>query len=398
MVNKYLQSHVLYFDRSTNRTSDTPAIMYMYHADVPQILLELLHQAYFDPDYFNGPVEGHLVPYYAIEMLTCFLHPSSATFLLLPDKLFTDSLSRLDSLADIACGKALNWFNRFAISHFFGTASFTPQGKYWLYTHLGTFQELCSTMAKCGSFIKAQIKRGDVYSNNKVVITQLKHFRDLGGLKQTARIFGHFVTGQCIYVFLHVLQYSHLDYDKFCTVSQAVKRANVLGNFHLVIKQVMSWTDPAHFLNPYLNGISLCLEMENGFEDLLINDIINCQKEGVPLGIQSLEYWNQNKGKKTFPCRLAWFLLHALCRDNRLGAGWCVYMICWCLSRGPEEVWSQIVGACGDELMDLAHLLICDYPTHTRVQGVVLEVLLRYGGVSHHDNTGDVYEGESGSV
>ncbi len=394
-INKYLQCHALYTSRAKGKAPDTSVVYYLFHAEVPQILLEMLHQACYDSDYFREP-KSYCIPYQAIEMLTCFIHPSSATFIHLPNKLFVDSSSRLESLADIVCGRALNWFIRFSASHFFGTASFTPQGKYWLFTHLDTYKELCSNMAKCGPFIKAQIKHGDVYSNDKAIITQLKMFCADGTPKYSARTFAHLVIGQCIYTFVNVLQYSHSDYCKFYKVSNAVRSANVLGNFHVVIKQVMSWTDPTHYLLPYLNGVSLCLEMEGGFEELLINDLKDCLKNDIPVGIQSLEYWTHERGKRTFPCRLAWFLVHVFCLDNRLGSGWCIHIICWYLERAVDEVAFKLIKCCGAELMDLAHLVDWDYPTQTKVQRVILEALLRFGGISHQDFIGDIHDGNYG--
>ncbi len=388
-LNKFLQNHVLLASKAKGKIPESSVVYYLHHAEVPQILLEMIHQACYQSDYFQEP-KAHCIPYLAIQLLTCFIHPTSATFIFQPDKLFADSVSRLESLADIACGRALNWFNRFSAAHFFGSASFTAQGKLWLYMHLDTYTELCSNMAKCGPFISEQIQRGDVYSSDKSVMTQLKTFRD-GTPRYSARIFGHLVTGQCIYAFVNMLQYSHSKYDKFYTVSKAVRAANVLRDFHVVIKQIMTWTDPTHFLLPYLNGVSLCLEMEQGFEELLINDLKTCRKNGIPVGILSLRYWNQDLGSRRFPCRVAWVLIHALSLDNKLGSGWCLHILCWYLERAVDEVAFALIESCGAELMDLAYLIEWDYPARTRVQGVLLEALLRYGGISHKDFLGDIH-------
>lgn len=390
-VNKFLQNHTLLASKAKGKIPDNSLIYYLHHAEVPQIMLEVLHQACYDSDYFQES-KSHCIPYLAIQLLTCFIHPSSATFIFQPDKLFSDSLSRLESLADIVAGRALNWFNQFSAAQFFGSASFTPQGKHWLYTHLDTYTVLCSNMAKCGSFINEQIRYGDVYSSDRAIVAQLRTFRE-GTPRYSARIFGHFVTGQCVYAFVNILQYSHSRYDKFYTVSKAVRAANVLRDFHLVIKQIMSWTDPTHYLLPYLNGVSLCLEMERGFEELLINDIEACRKKDIPVGILSLEYWNQDQGFRRFPSRLAWILVHALCLDNKLGSGWCLHIICWYLERALDKVTFPLIECCGAELMDLAHLVDWDYPTLTRVQGVIIEALLRYAGVSHKDFLGDIHNG-----
>lgn len=387
--NIFLQKHTLLASIAKGKIPESSAVYCLHHAEVPQILLEMLHQACYHSDYFQEP-KSHCLPYVTIQMLTCFIHPSSATFIFQPDKLFSDSLSRLESLSDIVAGRALNWFNQFSAAHFFGSASLTPQGKHWLYTHLDTYTALCSNMAKCGPFISEQILHGDVYSSNKAVVAQLRTFRD-GSPRYSARIFGHLVTGQCIYAFVNMLQYSHSKYDKFYTVSKAVRAANVLRDFHVVIKQIMSWVDPTHYLLPYLNGVSLCLEMELGFEELLINDLETCRKKGIPVGLLSLEYWD--RGPRTFPCRLAWILVHALSLDNKLGSGWCLHILCWYLERAVDKVAFPLIEACGAELMDLVHLVEWDYPARTRVQGVLLEALLRYGGISHKDFLGDTHIG-----
>ena len=100
-----------------------------------------------------------------------------------------------------------------------------------------------------------------------------------------------------------------------------------------------------------------------------------------------------------YPNTVAWFLLHAFCHDESFGSGWCAYILCHVLGRGPESLANEIVDRFGQDLMDLAHLVEVTQPVAVSVQSIILEALLRYGKIQHKVyNHSDLYEGEGRTV
>lgn len=327
----------------------------------------------------------------AIEILTCLLHQASDTFLLLPARLFDDAASRLDSLYDVLTGK-LTWLDRLGVLHFYGVASFSPPGVYWLFSNIDTYQEVCTYMYRAADIAEDHIRRGEVDWRHEELSCQIRAFRSDSDLELSARILGLLSTGQAVFVFLNVLRYSRSHYTAFRKVATAVRKARVLDHFATIVKKLMSWTDPTHFLNQFLNGIWLCMDMHRGPEDLFVDNIATCKERKTPVGIESLKYWRSDN---KHPTHLGWFLAHSLCLDDLYGSGWCIHILCSLLKNASDNVVTTLVESCGDELMDLAHLVEISYPeAKTKVQAVILEALLRHGGITHREVACDVFEGE----
>lgn len=351
----------------------------------------MIHQSLLNPDFFLGSPKTRSLPFLAVEILTCLMHQASDTYLLLPDKLFDDSKTRLESLYDVLTGK-LTWFDRLGVLHFYGVASFSPPGLHWLFSNMNTFQEVCTYMYRASDIAEERVRRGEVDSRHEDLAYQVKAFRSDSDLPLGVRILGLLSTGQAVFVFFNVLRYSRSHYEQFRKVAIAVRKADVLGHFATVVKKIMTWADPTLFLNTFLNGICFCMDMEHGAEELFIENLSNCKEHKIPVGIESLKFW---RSETKNPSHLGWFLVHALCLDDMYGSGWCIHILCMLLKTAADNVVASLVENCGHELMDLAHLVTISFPEDkTKVQSVILEALLRYGGITHKENECDTFEGE----
>ena len=77
-------------------------------------------------------------------------------------------------------------------------------------------------------------------------------------------------------------------------------------------------------------------------------------------------------------------MTHAFSLRDEQGSGWCILTLCYLLRFGNWTEVGKLIENCGNELMDLAHLLDIDSPERINVQSTILSALLRYGGFSLH--------------
>ena len=376
ILNRYLHVHLLSYSRHGDNSDDTPTAF--YHAEVPEVMLEIVRLS-FDPDYFVSSSKRHCLAYLAIEILACFLHKSSQTFCLLPEKLFGDPRIGMDSLVDVLLGK-LSWVDTLAVVRFFGTASFSPAAVKWLLEHPDTLQLLCKYMYRSMEVVEEKISRGEINKRDEDLVILIKSFRAGEDLNVCCRLMGLLTVNYATFILQNVLRHSQLNYEHFIMISTAIRRANLLGHASYIIKQLMIWIEPGQFINYFLCGVRHCMDMQGGPEALFIEDLTYCRENKIPPGIEGLQFWSH---ASLWPSRLSWFMCHALCLSDSQGSGWCTFILCYVIDHAEEELCAKILDVIGPELMDLAHLVKIESPSAINVQPTILEALLRHIGVPH---------------
>ena len=376
MLNRFLQVHLLSYSRNRDTRDDTPTIF--YHAEVPEVMLDIVRLA-FNPGYFIGSSKRHCLAYLAIEILCSFVHKISQTFSLVPEKLFADPRMGVESLVDVLFGK-LSWVNTLAVVRFFGTASFNPATVKWLLSHPDTLELLCKHTYLSMELVEEKISRGEIRKCSKDLEDLLQTFRYNDDLELTCRLMGLLTVNHAVFVFQNVIRQCQTSYENFIKISTAVKRADVLGHVSYIIKQLMTWVEPGQFLSYLLGSIEHCLDMQGGPEALFIDNLTYCEENSIPAGIEGLKFWNHSS---LWPSRLSWFICHALCLSNSHGSGRCISILLYVLDHVQDELCGKVLNAIGPELMDLAHLIEAEASVRIHVQPTIMEAFLRHIGVPH---------------
>lgn len=351
----------------------------LYHADVPEILLEMIRKTL---EIARRPKFQcfECLPFLAMEVLTTFLHPKSLTSMHVPEKLFNDSREGIGLMVNILRGQ-LTWFDTLAVTRFFSIASLSPPGIYFIMTHLDTFKLICELVYRSTKMVEEKIGNDDV-TRDEAVISRLKTFRTDPDLNISARLFSHIAMHNAIIVFRHTIKASLTDPQLLFNVMKVVDEAEVVRHFSSVVKHLMIWVEPGQYLNHFLAGIRYCVDIPGAMQELFLDDIDYSKEHRLSVGIDSFKYW---KHETRYPARLTWFLTHAFALRDEQGSGWCIVTLCHLLKNGNWRDVERLIESCGSELMDLAHLLDIDTPERTSVQSTILEALLRFGGFSYYE-------------
>ena len=375
-INRFIQLHFLGYTKRNNRTDAGPLIL--YHAEVPEMMLEVI-KCSFDPEFSLTDQNRSTLPFLAIECLITFMYKESPMFTLLPEKLFRDLSMGVLDLVDIVRGK-MTWVESFASVRLFGIASFNSNCCHWLNTHSSALELLCEHMYRAPEIVEEKIKSGEVRRHTEHISSLIMMFRTSNDLVQSARLMGTLTANIAVFVFHNVLKWSMSNYEVYLANTHAIKKANVLGCFMRITKQLMIWIEPGQFLNYFLAGIRNCMDMMDGPQVLFLKHLTHFREHKIPKGVESLKYWSH---ASIVPSTLGWFACHALCLNNALGTGWCISTLTYVLTHARESVSAGIIDTIGAELMDLAHLVEVEVPSKIPVQSIILQALLRHGGFSH---------------
>ena len=377
-INRFLQLYLLVFTTKANPTEQDEGPIVFVHAEVPEIMLDVLKLS-FDPEFFLDNPKRRCLPYLAIEVIAGFLHKTMPTFDLVSERLFRNLTMGVMDIADVLFGK-LSWVETLAAVRFFGVASFHPVSSLWLHKYPNIYEEICRWTYRSVQIVEEKVANGEINSRDENLVSLITTFRAGEDLVQSARLMGLHTLNHAILAWHHMMCWCLRDQEIFIHISAYIRRANVLGNFSFIVKQMMTWIEPGQFMNSFMAASRCCLNTPGGFEDLFLANFAYCRENNISLGVASLKYWGH---PKLWPSRIGWMIAHGLCLDDSMGCGWCISILHFVLMYGPEEVSSTIIQELGPWLMDLAHLLDNEHPTITRVQPGILEALLRYGGISH---------------
>ena len=368
-------------------TEEDESHLFLYHAEIPEILLEMLHRAMSD---LGKHSKFRCLPFLAMETLTTFIHPKSLCFMPLTDKIFSDSKERIELLVKILHGE-LTWFDKLGVTYFFSAASQSPAGVYFIMTHLNSFRELCELTYRSTKMVEDKIENKEGLTRESREAPLLRTFRIDSDFPLSARLFSHIAMHNAIVVFRHTIRASMNDPEVLFEVMKVIDRAAIVEHFSYIIKRLMLWVEPGLYLNQFLEGIRYCVDIPGAMEYLFLSDIESGKENRSSLGVDSFKYW---KHETRYPMRLTWLLTHAFALRDEMGSGWCIVILCHLLrDRNWTEV-RKLVDNCGSELMDLAHLLDIKNPEATGVQSTILEALLHYGGFSYYEvSKGRFHEG-----
>lgn len=386
---RYLELHVLLYAKNGDSSDEIPIML--YHADVPEIMLEMIKQS-FNSDFFIGSAKMRCVPSLALSVLTAFVYVYSNTFTVVPDKLFHDSELTLEIVSLGAFQDKLTWFDKLSVVQFYGAASYSRACSLFLQNHPDIVYELCVLMYRGMEVIEEKIKNHEINWQNETLACFLTSFRDDEDLETSSRLFGIHTINYAAMFYKNVMESVMLDFVRYQVVGKSVMKSEILRHFPFIVRHIMIWFEPGLYLNTFLTGISHTLGMVGAMRELFMENLSYTIEHKLPLGIDTFKYW----GHATRPPNtIAWFLLHSFCLNKHFGSDWCTYILCHILSQGEEEMVDEIVSSFGLDLMDLAHLVEVTHPLVISVQSVILEAILRYGKIQHkvYDRS-DLYEGE----
>jgi len=385
---RFLELHVLLFSKNGNHTDETSLIL--YHAEVPEIMLEMIQQS-FSSDFFIGSAKMRCVPSLAFGVLSTFMYAYAEIFPIVPDKLFRDSEVSLEVVSQGAFHDKLTWFDKLCMVQFYGAASYSRACIWFLHKHPDIVYEVCLLMYRGMEMIEEKIKNHEINWQNETLACFLMTFRDDEDLETTSRLFGIHTVNQAVMFYKNIMDSTMLDFVLYREIGKAVMRAEVLQHFPYIVRQIMIWCDPGLYLNTFLAAVSHTLCMAGAMQELFIENLSYSLEHKLPLNIDTFKYWGHTT---RFPNTVAWFLLHAFCHSKQFGSNWCTYILCHVLSKAEESMANEIVDKFGD-LMDLVHLVEITEPLTISVQSIMLEALLRYGKIQHKVyNRSDLYEGE----
>ena len=154
-INRFLHILLLVNSKKKDPEDQDDAHFFLYHADAPEILLEMLFRTMRD---LGKHLRYQCLPFLAIETLTTFIHPKSLTSMHVTEKIFNDSKERVELLVKILHNE-LTWFDKLAVTKFFGAASQTPAGVYFIMSHLDSFQELCELTYRATEIVEKKDRR-----------------------------------------------------------------------------------------------------------------------------------------------------------------------------------------------------------------------------------------------
>ena len=121
-IHRFLQVHLLSYDREKGRGNhDDDPVFVMYHAEVPELMLEVVKFS-FDPEFALGGQNPSFLCYLAIEILTDFVYKDMPSFTYLSDKLFRDLSPELTDLLVILRDES-RWIESLAIIRSVPTAA-----------------------------------------------------------------------------------------------------------------------------------------------------------------------------------------------------------------------------------------------------------------------------------
>ena len=386
-INRFLHILLLINSKKKDPEEQDDTHLFLYHADAPEILLEMLYRTMRD---LGKHLRYQCLPFLAVQTLTTFIHPKSLSSMHVTEKIFNDSKERIELLVKILDNE-LTWFDKLAVTYFFSAASQTPAGVYFIMTHLDSFRELCELTYRATEMVEAKIEEKDGIPKEGKVAILLRAFRLDNDLQLSAQLFSHIAMHNCIMVFRYTIRASMNDPEILFEVMKTIDRASVVEHFSYIIKHLMVWVEPGQYVNQFLEGMRYCVDIPGAVEELFLSDIESAKENRLSVGVDSFKYW---KHETRYPMRLTWLLTHAFALRDEMGSGWCIVILCHLLQKGNWGEVGKLIENCGSELMDLAHLLNIEMPERTRVQSIILEALLRFGGFSYYEfGKGPFHEG-----
>lgn len=386
---RYLQLHILLYDKHDDKSDDGPLIF--YHAELPEIMLEMVQQA-FNKDFFIGSAKMRCIPSLALSVLTNFFYAYSDTFLLVPEKLFRDSAKVVEVVTMGLMRDKLSWFDKLMLVQMFGAASHSRGCILFLQRHPNIIYELCTMIYRGMKTVEEKLRNKEINWHNETLTIFLNTFRDDEDLETTAKLLGIHTMNQSVMIYRNIVESTLLDYSLFQEVGKMVMKAEVLQHFPFLVKYIMIWFEPGLYLNMFLEGVSHTLSMNEAVTELLEDDYIETLERKDPMGIETFKFWNHDT---KHPNTVAWLLLHALTLSKRFGSDWCTTIVCHVLEKEEDYIVNEMVKHYGQDLMDLAFLTEITSPQTISVQSIILEAILRYGGIQHKEYAhSNVFEGE----
>ena len=387
---RFLDLHILLYAKSGDKTDNTPLIF--YHSELPEIMLEMIHQS-FNSDFFIGSAKMRCVPSLGIAVITSFFYMYSETFIIMPDKFFTDSDYSIVRVSDGAFRDKLQWFDKLSIVMMYGAASFSRACIWFIQQRPSIAYELFTMTYRSMEIVDEKIRNREINWQNETLACFLTSFREDNDLVLTSQFFGVSATNHAVAFFKNIMESTLKDYSIFQMIGKMMMRAEVLKHFSYIVKQVLIWYDPGAYLNTFLAGVSHSLGMKGAVEQLMMENLSYFLEHKYPLGIETFKYWTH---ETRYPNIVAWFLLHAFSLSKKFGSNWCLCILCHVLNEAEDKMVDQIVENFGLDLMDLAHLIELFTPKRIHVQSTILEALLRYGRIQHkvYDRS-EVIEGKS---
>lgn len=388
---RYMELHILLYAKHDDRSDDSPVIF--YQAELPEIMLEMIHQS-FSPGFFIGSAKMCCMPSLAFSVLTSFFYAYSDIYFLAPEKLFRDSAPLVEVVTLGTLQDKLTWFDKLSMVQMYGAASYSRGCLLFLQRHLAVTYELCTMIYQGMETVEEKLKSREINCQNETLVTFLNTFREDEDLEMTARLLGMHTLNQSVLFYRNLVDSTFRNPSLFReVVGASVVKAGVLRRFLYVVKHLMLWFEPGHYLTAFLTAVSHTLRLGGAVEQLLMENLDYTLDHRYPLGIETFKYWNH---ETRTPNVVSWLLLHAFCHSKRYGSQLCARILCDVLDKAEEAIASRIVENFGQYLMDLAHLVEVPAPGggEISVQKVVLEAILRYGRIQHKvHGYSDVYEG-----
>lgn len=377
----YLNLHIILFAKH-DKSQEAP--MVFYHAELPEIMLEMIEQS-FTSDFYMGSAKMRCLPSLAMQVMTTFFYMHGDPFLVMSEKLLRGSEARFERVSNGVFDNKLGWFDKLCMVQLFGAASFSRSCIWFLHRHPEIVHKLCILIYHGVEIVEDRIRKSEINWRNETLSLILSNFRNDDDLVLTCKLFGIHSTNQAVIFMKNVMETTLLDFETFVKMGAAVMKAHVLRRFSYIVLRLMMWQDPGLYVNSFLAGVYYVLRMVGAVTELISENISHTLEHKLPIGIETFKFCSYDitgTGCQA-PNSVAILFLHAFCFNSKFGHEWSIAIICDLLTNAEEKVVSLMVDHFGLDLVDLAHLVGISQPRKIQVQAVILEALLRHGHIKH---------------